>query len=55
LSPKRFSTRLTVAVETPVSGDRLAGHALAAQHLDLVDRGLRRWLTQMLRPRAAVL
>jgi len=33
--------------DTSFAGDRLAGHALAAQHLDLVDRGLGRRLTQV--------
>ena len=40
LRPRRLRTRLTVAGETPTSGgDLLAGPALAAQGLDLLDDG----------------
>jgi hypothetical protein len=43
-----LSTRLTVAAETPVRSDCLAGQALAAQRLEVIDCGPGCWLPQMI-------
>ncbi len=55
LSPRRWSTRLTVAGETPTVVAILAGHALAAQAFDALDHLRRRRLAQQMGPRARIL